>query len=502
MMTNTEKLAKLFEILNEAKAYRRSIGKLEFDIQCCAPADGMEQAGDDMAVLGKKLFELTHSEEYAKLLTELNENGEGLSDVQKRAVKCLFDSYEKTKNISPELSFEIESAVNKAYGKWLSAKEAKDFNLFKDSLADIVKYTRKTVELQDKDYGSYYNACLDDYEKGGNEQQLDGFFTALKARIVPLLDRIVREGKFIRNDFLTRKCEIPKQEKFSRYLLELQGMKMSATVLMATEHPFTTNFGPHDVRVTTHYFEDNFISNIFSTLHEGGHALFMQNEPEEFYKNHNSDNMSNAMHECISRFYENIIGRSPEFISFVYPKLMEIMGDDFKDVSETELYEAVNIAKPGLIRTEADELSYSLHVLIRYEIEKALVNGEITVDNVPELWNAKYKEYLGVDVPDDSQGCLQDVHWTSGFGYFPSYALGNAYGAQILVAMEKDFDVFTEVKKGNLTAILNWLKEHVFSIASMLDPDEWIKEITGESLNPDYYLDYLEKKYTTIYGLD
>lgn len=501
-MTNAERLQKLFEILDEAKAYRRSIGKLEFDLQCCAPKNGMEQAGDDMAVLGKKLFELTHSEEYSRLISELYENSEGLTPVQKRAVQCLYDRFEKTKNISPELSFEIESAVNKAYGKWLSAKETKDFGLFKDSLNDIVKYTRKTVELQDKDYGTYYNACLDDYEKGGNEEQLDGFFTALKARIVPLLAKIVKDGKYIREDFLTRKCEIPKQEEFSRYLLELQGMKMSATVLMATEHPFTTNFGPQDVRVTTHYYEDNFISNIFSTLHEGGHALFMQNEPEEFYKNHNSDNMSNAMHECISRFYENIIGRSPEFISFVYPKLMEIMGDDFKDVSEQELYEAVNIAKPSLIRTEADELSYSLHVMIRYEIEKALVNGEITVDDIPKLWNAKYKEYLGVDVPDDAQGCLQDVHWTSGFGYFPSYALGNAYGAQILRAMERDFDVFGEVKKGNLLTVLSWLKENVFTKASMLDPDRWIKEITNESLNPDYYLDYLEKKYTTIYNLD
>lgn len=501
-MSNQEKLTKLFDILSEVKAYRRSIGKLDFDLQCCAPPDGMEQAGEDMAILGKKLFELTHSQEYSKLITELYENSEGLTPVQKRAVECLFDKFEKTKNISPELSFEIESAMNKAYSKWLSAKEAKDFSLFKDSLADIVKYTRKTAELQDRDYGTYYNACLDDYEKGGNESQLDGFFSALKARIVPLLAKIVRDGKDIREDFLTRKCAISKQEKFSRYLLELQGMKMSATVLMATEHPFTTNFGPQDVRVTTHYYEDNFISNIFSTLHEGGHALFMQNEPKEFYENYNSDNMSNAMHECISRFYENIIGRSPEFISFVYPKLMEIMGDDFNDVSETELYEAVNIAKPSLIRTEADELSYSLHVLIRYEIEKALVNGEIKVEDVPKLWNEKYKEYLGVEVPDDAQGCLQDVHWTSGFGYFPSYALGNAYGAQILVSMERDFDVFAEVKKGNLKAVLDWLKENVFSIASMMNPDEWIRTITGESLNPDYYLDYLEKKYTKIYNLD
>ena len=256
------------------------------------------------------------------------------------------------------------------------------------------------------------------------------------------------------------------------------------------------------MRVTTHYYEDSFISNVFTTLHEGGHALFMQNEPEELHRNHCDNNMSNAMHETISRFYENLIGRSEEFIACVSPKIREYAGGTFDDISDRELYEAVNVARPGLIRTEADELSYCLHILIRYELEKALLNGEITVDEIPALWNAKYKEYLGVDVPDDAHGCLQDVHWSGyAFGYFPSYALGNAYGVQILRTMERDFDVFGAVREGRLTAIRDWLVEHVFSIASLSTPDEWIRAITGESLNVNYYLDYLEEKFKRIYDL-
>ena len=320
-------------------------------------------------------------------------------------------------------------------------------------------------------------------------------------RIVPLVRRIQAEGKPIRTDFMSRPCPISQQEAFSRYLLELEGLKQDALVLMTTEHPFTTNFGPRDVRVTTHYYEDNFVSNIFTTLHEGGHALFMQNEPEEFYREHAADSMTNGMHECISRFYENLIGRSEAFVHFIYPKLQELSGGTFADVSERQLYEAVNAAAPGLNRCDADELTYCLHIMIRYELEKAFMNGEITVDEIPALWNRKYQDYLGVAVPDDAQGCLQDVHWTMPAGYFPSYALGSAYGAQILRTMEKDFDVFACAAKGDLLPIRDWLKSHVFSIASVTTPDEWIRAITGESLNPEYFLTYLEKKFSALYAL-
>lgn len=488
-------------ILTEAATYERAIGKLSFDMECCAPPEGLEQAGEDMSVLSLRHHKLTHSKKYINILTALHSDPSELTDLQKKVVEHLWDDYAKTKNLSDRFVYEFSLAQNTAYGAWLEAKKTSDWSGFAPKLETICDFTCKAADKLDEKPATYYTACLDDYEKGGNEPQLDAFFAALKKRIVPLMQKIMKEGKSIRSDFLTRPCPIPQQEKFSRWLLQQEGLRKSALVLMTTEHPFTTNFGQKDVRVTTHYYENNFISNIFSTLHEGGHALFMQNEPDEFYRLHLSDRMSNAMHECISRFYENIIGRSRGFIHYMYPQLCSVCPDVLDGVSEEELYEGVNIVSPSLIRTEADELTYSLHILIRYEIEKELVNRRITVQDIPALWNAKYKEYLGVDVPNDAQGCLQDVHWTFGFGYFPSYALGNAYGAQILRRMRQDIDVDAAVENGELNGIRDWLKENVFSIAGITTPDEWIRTITGESLNVNYYLDYLEDKYTDIYDL-
>ena len=502
-MTNQEKLKELFAILDELDAYERVCGKIQFDMECCAPPDGMAKAGEDMAVLGKQIHRLTHDPHYTQLLCDLHSDSEGLTPIQKKTIEHLYDDYAREKNISAELSYEMDMAAGHSYSDWLTAKQNCDFSRFRDSFASLIRYCRMAIDLRDSHPAGYYNTCLDDLEKGMDEQQLDAFFGAIKTRIVPLLKRVQAEGKPVREDFLSRPVPIPQQEAFSRWLLEQEGLKQSALVLMTTEHPFTTNFGPEDVRVTTHYYEDHFISSIFSTLHEGGHALFMQNEPSEVYENHCAERMTNGMHETISRFFENLVGRSEAFVHFMLPKLREITGGTFSDISEREFYEAVNISRPSLVRTEADELSYCLHIMVRYELEKAFVNGTISVDEIPALWNAKYKEYLGLDVPNDSVGCLQDVHWSGcPFGYFPSYALGNAYGAQILHRMKQDLDVDATIRTGELSRIAEWLKERVFSIASLSTPDEWIRGITGEPLNVNYYLDYLENKYKTLYALN
>ena len=360
----------LSSILEEAEAYYRCIGKVSFDMQCVAPPEGMARAGTDQAVLGKRVYSLLHSKRYEKLLTSLHEDPGELTAVQRRVIEVLWRRYSKTRNQTADFAYQMDLAFSQSYDSWLRAKQASDFSLFRDSFAAVVDYTRRDIDLRDEKPEGYYNACLDDYEKGGCEEQMDAFFNALKARILPLVKRIVAEGKPIRSDFLSRKCPIPQQEAFSRVLLELEGLRPTALVLMPTEHPFTTNFGPNDVRVTTHYYEDRFVSNIFSTLHEGGHALFMQNEPEEFYVNHLADSMTSAMHETISRFYENLIGRSEAFIRYVYPRLKEVSPAVMEGVTERELYEGVNIASSGLIRMEADELTYSIHILIATRSKK------------------------------------------------------------------------------------------------------------------------------------
>ena len=312
----------------------------------------------------------------------------------------------KEKNIPAKLNYEMSLAYNRAYSKWLEAKQAADFSMFSGALAEIISYTHQALDLREQKKPTYYDALLDDTEKGGSISQLDAFLTRCargSSRWCGAFRRRASPSAWIS---CPARAPFRSRRRSPNTCWNWRGWTKEALVLMTTEHPFTTNFGPKDVRVTTHYYENNFVSNIFTTLHEGGHALFMQNEPEEFYREHAANSMTNGMHECISRFYENLIGRSEAFVHFIYPKLQELSGGTFADVSERQLYEAVNAAAPGLNRCDADELTYCLHIMIRYELEKAFMNGEITVDEIPALWNQKYQDYLGVTVPDDAQGLL------------------------------------------------------------------------------------------------
>ncbi len=500
-MNNREKIARLFELIEKAEVYERAVEKLDFDVQCCAPPDGMELAASDMAELSKVPFEITHSEEYTDLLLSLKADPDGLTELEKKAVELYVRDWEKEKNIPPELDYELEKTSALAYSAWLEAKKKGDYSLFSGPFSKLISLTREAIDTRENRTGTFYDACLDDYEKGNDEKKLDLFFGTLKERVIPLVNDIRENGKPIRKDFLSRPVAKDVQLGFSRKLLEMQCLRKDALVLMTTEHPFTTHFGRDDVRVTTHLYEDNFISNVFSTLHEGGHAYFMQNEPAEFFDCHVSDHMTNAMHECMSRFYENIIGRSRTFTALILPEIKKTCPGVFDDVDEDWFYDAVNIAEPGLIRTEADELTYPLHIIIRYELEKAFMNGDVTVDEIPGIWNSLYKKYLGVSPANDSEGVLQDVHWTHSFGYFPSYAIGSAYGAQILGAMQKDIDVFKGIEENGLAEVGKWLTDRAFSCASVMDPGEWMVKVTGSAFDPAYYLGYLETKFRQIYRI-
>ena len=268
-----------------------------------------------------------------------------------------------------------------------------------------------------------------------------------------------------------------------------------------TEHPFTNSLAKNDHRVTTHIFEDNFLSNIYSVIHEGGHGIFGQNIPNSDYDNHIDHYRSLAMDESVSRFFENRIGRSRAFIHLIFPEFKKIFRSELSDVTEEDLYLAANEVKSNLIRTEADELTYSLHIAIRYELEKALFNKEITVNELSKRWNKLYKEYLGEVVSDDAHGVLQDVHWSSGFGYFPTYALGNAYNAMYYNTMLEEFDINQVILNDNIQRIVDYMRDNVFAKASCLDAQTWIKKITKRDFTVDDYLDYLEEKFTEIYKL-
>ncbi|MBO6062097.1 MAG: carboxypeptidase M32, partial [Clostridia bacterium] len=269
-----------------------------------------------------------------------------------------------------------------------------------------------------------------------------------------------------------------------------------------TEHPFTTGFNKHDLRITTHYYENDLASSMYSVIHEGGHATYEMGNGDELIGSPLFGGASCGMHESQSRFYENLIGRSKGFCELVLPAIKEIFPAELEGVTAEAFYRAVNRAEPSLIRTEADELTYSLHVLIRYEIEKKLIHGELDTKDLPSEWNRLYKEYLGVEVPCDKEGCLQDSHWSGGsFGYFPSYSLGSAYGAQILAHMKKELDFEGLIAKGDIASITAWLREHIHKYGMIKKPAELIRICCGEDFDPQYYIDYLSDKFGKLYDL-
>lgn len=501
-MNINEIKSQYLENIKIINAYMHALNVFHFDHSTIAPKKGMEERNETLSILSNIIFQKQMDPDHIFLLKTLYNNKEKLDKYTKRLVELNYEQYVKSQNITPELQYQYSIACSNGYTSWLNAKEKKDYNLFKDALGEIIKLQQEMIKLRPTQMETPYDSLLDDYEKEHNTLVLDKFFNELKEGIVPLLKEIMKSNKQIREDFLTNKVKITKQEKFSLYLLKLIGFDLDAGLLSTTEHPFTSKISNHDVRVTTHYYENLFVSNIFSTIHEGGHAIFGQNEPTEVIKNYVGDNMSAAMHECISRMYENMVGRSQEFVHAIYPKFSKLFKSEFKDVTELELYEGINAVHPSLIRIEADELTYCLHIIIRYEIERDLINGTLSVENAKEAWNKKYFDYLGVTPENDSEGILQDVHWSDGsFGYFPSYALGNAYAAQIFHKMQNEIDVLSLIKEGKVTSVKKWLTKNVFKYASMLDPNEWIVKVTGEPLNTKYYIEYLQNKFKNLYNL-
>lgn len=492
-------LKKLYKKLELIRYYDHALGIMSFDFETCVPLKAMEKEGDTMSFFSNECFKIINSKSYKDLIIDLYHEIDTLDPLDQILIKNLYESYLKTKNITPKMQLEMSQVYNQAYIDWLKAKEKKDYQLFVPSFKKVIEMSNKEVNLRENKLDNLYDNMLNDCEKGMLQKELDVFFKELKEGLIDLLNKIKASKKEIRSDFLNRNVPIYKQEAFSKYLLTLNGYDFERGCLSTTEHPFTSDIAEDDARVTTHYHEDMVLSNIYSIIHEGGHAIFMQNEPKEDYKHFINDSISNGMHESVSRFFENVIGRSKSYVHLIYPKFIETF-EEFKDITENELYEAINIVTPSLIRTEADEVTYGLHIVIRYEMEKMLSSGKIKIEDANKEWNRLYKDYLGVEPANDAEGILQDVHWTGGFGYFPSYAMGNCYNAMYLKEFNKEHNFDELVAIGDFKTINNWLKEHVFKEANRLEPKEWIKHITGKELSAKDFIEYLNNKYKDIYN--
>ena len=498
-MELTEAVQQLELLQKKLYAYTCADSSLYLDAVTVAPKNTSEGRGVALSILAGERQKLMTCPETKALLDELGGHLDELDLVHRREVEELRRSCDQLTRIPADEYMAYSELTNRASDVWHKAKEQNDFASFCPVLQELVDYNRKFAGYYDATKKPY-DALLNEYERGVDMEMLDNFFATLRQTIVPLLQKIEQKPQ-IDDSFLHNYYPVDKQKAFADYIMEVMGLDRGHCGLGETEHPFTLEFNNKDVRITTNYDTHNVASSMFSVLHEGGHAMYELGIRDDLQYTCLAGGVSMGVHESQSRFFENLIGRSRPFVEAIYPKVQEFFPEQLGGISAEQFYRAINKAEPSLIRTESDELTYCLHIMVRYEIEKQLIGGTLEAKDVPAEWAKLYKEYLGIDVPTDREGCLQDSHWSGGsFGYFPSYALGNAYGAQMLYNMEQTVDVAGDSAKGDLSHIAGWLREKVHQYGGLMVPADVVKNACGE-FDPHYYTDYLTRKYTELYQL-
>ncbi len=493
-MTIEEGLNKLDTLQRKLCAYNHAAGLIYYDGATTAPKGSAANRGESLAILGEETYKLSTGEETGALLDFLYENRASLDEAHNRMVELMRKSLVELRAIPMDEYTAYQRLVTESEDVWHTAKETNNYAIFAPYIDKIIAALKKQAAYiaPDKDPYDYW---LNNYEEGLDRKTCDQFFETLRARLMPLV-KAVCDAEPVDDSCLHGDFPIEKQRELSDYLMALIGLDRAHCGIGETEHPFTTSFTKYDARITTRYERENFASSMYSVIHEGGHALYDTHPADEIAYTVLGGGVSMGIHESQSRFYENLLGRSRAFIGHVAPKLRELF-PNLNDVDDETLYKAINKSQPSLIRTEADELTYCLHVMVRYELEKKLFSGELTAKDLPAAWNALYKEYLGIDVPTDREGVLQDSHWSGGsFGYFPSYALGSAYGAQLLEKMKETVDVDACLEKGDFAPINAWLEDKIWRFGSLYKPGELFEKAAGAKFNPDYYVNYLTEKYS------
>lgn len=499
MSDYANKLIEFKEYLKDIEYLSSAIGALQWDSRVNMPKKGAEYRGEVLGYLSNHLYKLQTSEALKSYIDYFS--GNERDDVVKGIVEKQKREYSRTVKIPEDRYREYVIAASIAESAWEEAKAKSDYSLFKPHLKKLIEFKREFIEYWGYS-GSRYDVLLDYFEPGIKTAKLDDVFGELKDAILSLLGKIKSSSVKTDTSFFNRQFPAADQKSFSEYILKRMGFDFQAGRLDTSVHPFTAELGNRDVRITANYNEREFRTALFACIHEGGHAIYEQGIPDELKGTTLATGVSMGVHESQSRFYENIIGRSRPFWEFFFPEAKKRF-PQLGDVSLDDFYRGVNDVKPSLIRIEADELTYSLHIIIRYEIEKAIFEDGADVSELPSMWNQKYRDYLGVEPANDAEGILQDVHWSGGdFGYFPSYALGNLYGAQFLGALKKDVpDLDMRIGQGDLDVIHSWLKDNIHKHGSVYKPEELIKMVTGEELTAKHYIDYINKKYGEIYEL-
>jgi carboxypeptidase Taq len=492
-----QSLQALHTLIGKIKKYEEAVSVLQWDMRTGAPRKGLEARSAVVGELATEMFKLSVSEDMGRYLADLEQESvqASLSEQDRKLVADVRKEYDRSVKIPPDTYQAYVTLTTHAESIWEEAKEQSDFAMFAPYLEKIVAFTQEFVKLWGYE-GHPYNTLLDLYEPGMTVDVLDQVFGELRNQTVPLVKEVGNQPS-PDSRFLKLNYDTAKQKAFSAFMLHELGFDFDAGRLDESAHPFATGLNHGDVRITTKYNPNDVAFGLFGTIHECGHALYEQNISEELAGTPLHNGASMGIHESQSRFWEIFIGSSRPFWDRYLPELQKWFPDQLSGVDAEQFYKAINVSKPSLIRIEADELTYNLHIMIRYELEKALIGGDIQVADLPKLWNEKVEEYLGITPRSDAEGVLQDVHWAGGaFGYFPSYSLGNMYAAQMIHALRKSMpDLDERIAKGELAPIKQWLVEHVHRFGKLKTPDEIIRHVSGEPLNPTYLVQHLKSKY-------
>ena len=486
-----EKLKKIADI-------QYSMALLSWDQEVYMPAKGAEFRAGQLSTLAGIAHEMSVDQQLGSLLDRLLLDA-SLSEKEKRNVNESHKNYHIQKKYSTDFVVELNKTISASYQAWHKARTENNFSLFAPVLEKLIEFKKQECEILG--YENHpYDAMLEQYEPGARVADLDVLFDQVKAKLVPFVKKIAL-AKQNDSDFLFKHFEKNTQWDFGIFLLQQMQYDFEAGRQDISAHPFTTSFSPSDVRVTTRINEYDLREMIWGCIHEGGHALYEQGLDAADYGLPSAEAISLGIHESQSRLWENNVGRSLSYWKANYGKLQQAFPEQLKEVSLDRFYKAINLVEPSLIRTSADELTYHFHIMIRYEIEKELISGSLSVYDLPSYWNQKYKEYMNLDVPSDEQGVLQDIHWSHGsFGYFPTYSLGSFYAAQFFAkAKEQIKDLDLQLQKGELKPLLLWLRENIHQYGKFYQASELCEKICGTKIDFEYFFNYVENKYKQIY---
>jgi carboxypeptidase Taq len=477
---------------------------LGWDERTYMPRLGSAHRAEQIALLARMTHEMVTAHPIGELLqevegSELIRENDGPAAANFREIKRVHDRAVK---IPKELVEEIARVSTRAQQIWQESREKDNFSAFRPWLDKIVAL--KQQEAQAVGYReAAYDALLDEYEPGATTAELTGIFSALRKELVPLVQSIIATGKQPRRDILEREYATEQQESFSRAAAKAVGFDFEGGRLDITAHPFCSGIGPGDCRITTRYHPKHFNDAFFGTLHEAGHGIYDQGLDPEQYGTPLGSAVSLGIHESQSRLWENQVGRSRAFWEHFYPQARKLFSSALADVSIDDFVFAINDVRPSFIRVEADEATYNLHIILRFEMEQALINGELKCADVPGAWNEKFEHFFDLKPPTDKLGCLQDIHWSmGGIGYFPTYTLGNLYAAQFMASAKRDLgDLDMDFRNGEFGRLKEWLNEKIHRGGQRYRAGDLCRRVTGKPLSHQYFLTYLHDKYSRYYGI-